>query len=352
MKRTKFGLITVLLIAALALAGCGAPATDGNTSTGGTESSGSSETTDAVAYTIGVNQFAEHPSLDNCVEGMLLGLADEGIVEGENLKLIHENANADMGTATQIAQAFATQRVDLMAGIATPSAQASYNVAKDAGIPVVYNAITDPVAAELANADGTTPGEITGVSDALPVEAQLKMIREILPEAKTIGILYTTSEVNSLSSIEKYEELAPKYGFTIETVGVNVISDVAGATDVILPKVDCLTNLTDNTVVSALSTVLDKAFAANKPVFGSEIEQVKMGCLASEGIDYVNLGRQVGKMAAQILKGEKKASEIPFETLRDASLYLNAEAAQKLGITFDGATTGRAVEDFSEITAS
>lgn len=350
MKRTTMALLTALIIASLALAGCG-----GTTDNGGAATPPAGQPQEPAApeasYTIGVNQFAEHPSLDNCVDGMLQGLADEGIVEGENLTVIRENANTDMGTATQIADAFATQQVDLMVGVATPSAQACYNVAGKAGIPVVYNAISDPVAADLANDDGTNPGEVTGISDALPVEAQLKMIREVLPEAKTIGILYTTSEVNSISAIEKYEELAPEYGFTIETVGVNVISDVAGATDVILPKVDCLTNLTDNTVVSALSTVLDKAFAANKPVFGSEIEQVKMGCLASEGIDYINLGKQAGKMAAQILKGEKKASEIPFETLRDASLYLNSAAAEKLGITFEGSTVSRAVENFEEISA-
>ena len=350
MKRTAIALLTVLMVASLALVGCGGP-------TGGVEPGPAPAETPGTekpeaTYTIGVNQFAEHGSLDNCVDGMLEGLAAEGIVEGQNLTVIRENANADMGTATQIAQAFATQKVDLMVGIATPSAQASYNVAKDANIPVVYNAITDPVAADLANADGTNPGEITGVSDALPVEAQLKMIREIMPDAKTIGILYTTSEVNSISSIEKYQELAPKYGFTIETVGVNVLADVAGAADVILPKVDALTNLTDNTVVSALPTVLDKAFAAGKPVFGSEIEQVRIGCLASEGIDYINLGKQVGTMAAQILKGEKKASEIPFETLKESSLYLNSEAAQKLGITFDNATQNRAVENFAKIEAS
>lgn len=350
MKRIAIALLTVMMVASLALVGCGGPTSGVEPGPAPGETPGTEKP--KVTYTIGVNQFAEHGSLDNCVDGMLEGLAAEGIVEGQNLTVVRENANADMGTATQIAQAFATQKVDLMVGIATPSAQASYNVAKDANIPVVYNAITDPVAANLANADGTNPGEVTGVSDALPVEAQLKMIREIMPDAKTIGILYTTSEVNSISSIEKYQELAPKYGFTIETVGVNVLADVAGAADVILPKVDALTNLTDNTVVSALPTVLAKAFAAGKPVFGSEIEQVRIGCLASEGIDYINLGKQVGTMAAQILKGEKKASEIPFETLKESSLYLNSEAAQKLGITFDNATLDRSVENFVKIEAS
>ena len=140
------------------------------------------------SYTIGVGQFAEHGSLDNCREGFMAGLAEEGIEEGVNLTVLYDNSQADGGTASQIATNFAGKGVDLMCGIATPMAQAEYGVAKKSDIPVIFTAVTDPVAAELANADGTPVGEITGTSDKLPVEAQLKMIRQILPEAKNIGI--------------------------------------------------------------------------------------------------------------------------------------------------------------------
>ena len=190
---------------------------------------------------------------------------------------------------------------------------------------------------------------MTGTSDQLPVEAQLKMIRELLPEAKTIGILYTTSEANSVYSISQYEKLAGDYGFTLETAGVTSTSEVSLAAADLLDKVDCLTNLTDNTVVSALPSILDAANKKNIPVFGSEIEQVKIGCLAAEGLDYINLGKETGKMAAKILKGEASAEEMNYELLTDSSLYINQAVADNLGITIPDSMTERAVEVFEEI---
>lgn len=303
------------------------------------------------SYKIGIAQFAQHGSLENCREGFLEGLAEEGFVEGENLEVDYQNAEADMGNANTIAQGFVANKVDLMCAIATPSAQACYNAAMKTDIPTIYTAVTDPVAAELAKDDQMPSGNITGTSDKLPVEAQLKMIRELLPEAKTIGILYTTSEVNSESSIKEYESLVEKYGFTLETAGVATIADVPSAADTLLAKVDCLNNLTDNTVVSALPTILDKASKKNIPVFGSEIEQVKIGCMASEGIEYIELGKQTGRMAAKVLKGEAKASDMKYETITESSLYLNTKVAENLGITISDDTKGRAVETFTEITA-
>lgn len=318
----------------------------------GCGSTGSDKTESGeIMYTVGISQFAEHGSLDNCREGFIQGLAEEGLVEGENLTIEVKNAAADMGTATQIAQSFVSDKVDLICAIATPAAQAAYNAAMETEIPVVYSAITNPVAAELATDDKMPVGNVTGTSDILPVEAQLKMIREILPDAKTIGILYTTSEANSVYTIEQYESLAANYGFTIEKKGINTSADISLATEDLLGKVDCLTNLTDNTVVSSLATILDMANEKNIPVFGSEIEQVKIGCLAAEGIEYVNLGVQTGKMAAKILKGEAKASEMKFESLTDNSLYVNEKVAENLGIAVPDTMKERAVETFTEITA-
>jgi putative ABC transport system substrate-binding protein len=177
------------------------------------------------------------------------------------------------------------------------------------------------------------------------------MIREILPDAKTIGILYTTSEANSVYTIEEYEKLAGDYGFTIEKKGINTSADISLATEDLLGKVDCMTNLTDNTVVSSLATILDMANEKNIPVFGSEIEQVKIGCLAAEGIDYVNLGKQTGRMAAKVLKGEAKASEMAFEEIEENSLYINEKVAENLGITVPDTMKERAAESFTEITA-
>lgn len=312
--------------------------------------SGSKAAADGASYTIGIGQFAEHGSLDNCREGFLKGLADEGIVEGENLTVEYDNANADGSIATQIMQSYVGKKVDLIAAIATPIAQAAYSATKGTDIPVIYTAVTDPVAAELASSDGKPVGNITGTSDKLPVEEQLKMIREILPDAKKLGIMYTTSEVNSESSVAEYKEKAPEYGFEIVESGISTAADIPLAADTLLGDVDCVTMITDNTVVASLPTILAKANAKKIPVFGSEIEQVKKGCLAAMGLDYVALGEQTGKMAAKVLKGEAKASEMNFELIEGASFYGNTKVAADLGVTLPQELTDSASEMFDSIT--
>ena len=336
-KRTVAVILSMAMVVTMA-AGCGSKA-DSDTSKSSGEKS----------YTIGISQFAEHGSLDNCREGFIAGLKEEGIEEGKNLTIEYKNAAADMGTASQIASSFVSDKVDMICGIATPSAQSAYNAAMDSDIPVIFTAVTDPVAAELADADGKPVGEVTGTSDKLPVEEQLRMIREVLPDAKTIGIIYTTSEANSVSAIEEYKEKVGDYGFELVEKGITNTSEIALAADDLLTKVDCISNLTDNTVVNSLATILDKANAAKVPVFGSEIEQVKIGCLAAEGLDYVALGKQTGKMAAKVLKGEAAASEINFETITEAGLYLNTKVAADLGITLSDDLVSGAVEVYDSI---
>lgn len=336
-KKTIAIMMTAAMVMAMA-AGCGSK-----------ESSSSDGDNKEASYKIGIQQFAEHGSLDNCREGFLEGLEEEGIKEGDNLEVEVKNAMADTATNAQIADSFVSDNMDLLCAIATPSAQSAYNAAMDKDIPVVYTAVTDPVAAELADKDGNPVGNVTGTSDTLPVEEQLKMIREMMPDAKTIGILYTTSEANSVSAIATYESLVDKYGFTLETKGISQTSEIALATDDLLTKVDCITNLTDNTVVASLPTILEKANEKGIPVFGSEIEQVKIGCLAAEGIDYIQLGKQTGKIAAQILKGEKKASEIPYEIISEPGFYVNTKVAENLGIEVPSDLADSAVESFDTI---
>lgn len=298
---------------------------------------------------IGIGQFAEHGSLDNCREGFIAGLEEAGYKEGENLKIYYENAQADTNLTSQISNNFISKNVDLIAAIATPMAQSAFGATKNTDIPVIYTAVTDPIKAELAKADGSSNGNTTGTSDKLPVEEQVKMIRKILPDAKTIGIMYSTSEVNSLSAIEEYKALAPDYGFEIVESGISTTADIPLAADSLLEKVDCINNLTDNTVVSALPIILDKASKKNIPVFGSEIEQVKIGCLASMGLDYFDLGKQTGKMAAQVLDGEKEASEINFEIIEEFAFYGNKAVADNLGISFPEELVSSAKEIFDAI---
>ncbi len=300
--------------------------------------------------TVGIGQFAEHASLDNCSEGFIEGMKQEGYIEGENVTYVTDNAAADTGNAGMIANNYVSQKVDLICAIATPMAQSAFTAAAKAGIPVIYTAITDPIAAGLAKEDKTPTGEITGTSDKLSVDKQLEMIRKILPNAKKIGIMYSTSEVNSESAIKEYKALAGNYGFEIVESGISTVADIPLATDNLLSEVDCINNLTDNTVVSALPTILSKANDKKIPVFGSEIEQVKKGCLATVGLDYYQLGIKTGKMAAKVLKGESKASEMKFEVIQDGQLYINSKVAENLGMTIASDILDSAAEVIKEIT--
>lgn len=290
-------------------------------------------------YLIGISQYGEHPSLDNCREGFLQGLAEAGLVEGKDFTLDYQNAGFDDNIAIQIGQSFSAENVDLMCAIATPSATACYAAAEDKDIPVIFTAITDPVAAHLDS------GNVTGTSDKLPVEAQLDLIRKLQPEAKTIGIVYTTSEPNSVSAIAEYEEKAGDYGFEIDAIGVTAQSEVTQAVDTLIShKVDCLSNLTDNNVVGTLAAVLEKTNEAGIPVYGSEVEQVKLGCVAAAGIDYIKLGRQTGVMAAKVLKGEVSCADLPFETISEYGVYVNSAVCSELSITLPEEIVAVAIE--------
>lgn len=365
MKKKFVGSVLALTIAMMAVTGC---SSDGNKKSA-TASSETSETAEDAAeaasseesaenstelvegnYTIGISQFAEHGSLDNCREGFIQGLANEGFVEGENLTIDYQNAQTDTGIASTISDKFVSDKDSLICAIATPSAMSAYNSAKDSDIPVIYTAVSDPVGAGLATDDKMPVGNITGTSDALAVTEQLQMIRDLMPDAKTIGILYTTSEANSISTVAEYKEYAADYGFEIVDKGISAIGELELASSEVAGKVDCINNITDNTVVSGLQTVINAANNAGIPVFGSEIEQVKSGCVAAMGLDYVQLGVQTGEMAAKVLKGESKASDMSFEVINEPSLYINTEAARKIGVEISDDMKTQAAETFDTIT--
>lgn len=303
---------------------------------------GTAGTSSGTVPVIGISQYGEHASLDNCREGFLSGLKAAGLAEGTDFTYDYQNAGFDDNIATQIAQNFSSKNVALMCAIATPSATACFAAAEDKDIPVIFTAITDPVQANL------DAGNITGTSDKLPVDAQLELIRALQPDAKTIGILYTTSEPNSVSAIAEYQEKAASYGFTIEALGVTAQSEVTQAADTLIQKgVDCFSNLTDNNVVGVLASILEKTNEAGIPVYGSEVEQVKIGCVASAGIDYFKLGEQTGAMAAKILRGEATAEEIPYETISEFSYYTNAAALASMQLT----VPAQIAETMVEVTA-
>lgn len=288
---------------------------------------------------LGICQYGEHESLDNCREGLLEGLKESGLEDAKDFFVIYQNAGYDDKICTQIAKNFSAKNVVLMCGIATNAATACFEAARETDIPVVFTAVTDPVCANLTN------GNITGTSDKLPVEAQLDLIRKLQPEARKIGIIYTRNEPNSVSAIKEYEEKAEKFGFVVDAIGVTARSEVSAATDIlILRHVDCFSNLTDNSVVGVLPTVLEKTNAARIPVYGSEVEQVKHGCVASAGIDYFELGKQTGALAAQIIKGEKNAADIPYLTITEYNYYINSSVMAAFGLTVPSEIAEKAIE--------
>ena len=298
------------LALALLLAGCG------NSGDSDKEKTDDGKKT----YKIGIIQQMEHPALDSAREGL------EKYLKGKSdakFEITVKNAQGDNGTADTIAKQFVSDDVDLIYSIATNASQAAVNATGGTDIPVVFNAVTDGVEAKLVTSNEKPGGNVTGVSDAAPLEKQLEMIREFLPEAKKIGMIYNIGEVNGKLQVKQVEKLASKYNFKIVKKGVSATTEIATAAEQLAGDVDCIYNITDNMVVSATASITDKANAKNIPVFAAEDGQMKAGLLASDSISYEKLGEQAGSVAYDILVNGKKAGDIPVETAKDTTLYLS-----------------------------
>ena len=317
------------LALALLLAGCG------NSGDSDKEKTDDGKKT----YKIGIIQQMEHPALDSAREGL------EKYLKGKSdakFEITVKNAQGDNGTADTIAKQFVSDDVDLIYSIATNASQAAVNATGGTDIPVVFNAVTDGVEAKLVTSNEKPGGNVTGVSDAAPLEKQLEMIREFLPEAKKIGMIYNIGEVNGKLQVKQVEKLASKYNFKIVKKGVSATTEIATAAEQLAGDVDCIYNITDNMVVSATASITDKANAKNIPVFAAEDGQLKAGLLASESISYEKLGEQAGSVAYDILVNGKKAGDIPVETAKDTTLYINKKVAEQLGIKIPDSLAERA----------
>ena len=273
---------------------------------------------------IGITQIIEHPALDAAKEGFLEALKANGYEERMDVDV--QNAQGDFGTAQNIANLFVQDKKDIILAISTPSSQAVFNATKE--IPILITAVTDPVSAGLVGEN------ITGTSDAAPVDKQMEIIKKLLPNAKKVGIIYNTSEQNSQILVQMAKEEAKKHDLVVVEAGITSINEMTPALDSLLPKVDVLYTPTDNLVVSATPLVVKKANDMDVPVVGCIKEQVEQGALVTETIDYYRLGYQTGEMAIKVLNGEKPSS-IPVETLKDTRLIINKKAAEKYGIDLD-----------------
>ena len=299
---------------------------------------------------VSVLQYAEHGSLDNCYNGIVEGLAERGYTE-ENTNVSRRNAKGNDSENLTAAQTIINSMPDVAVGIATPSAYALASAARG-DVPVVFTAVSDPLSED---ADFSEFDNVTGSSDQLPVERQLQLIRDFF-DAKgqtgtvRVAIVYTLTEANSVSHIEQFKAAADKFNVEILAGGITDATELATAVDALIAEgADCFNNLTDNTVVQNLSTLLDRANGSNIPVFGSEIEQVEKGCIASVSLDYVELGRQTGYMIADILDGTKTADEIEFLYIEDGyTVDYNSTVMGPLGFTLP---TGEAYTTANNVTA-
>ncbi|MEG0315056.1 MAG: ABC transporter substrate-binding protein [Erysipelotrichaceae bacterium] len=302
---------------------------------------GCSTATDSSKIRIGIVQHMEHPALEASKEGFLEYFKSKGYDETK-IEFIVKNAQGDTATDDMIATQFANDNVDLVFAIATPAAQSAYKATKDKKIPVVFTAVTDAKEAGIVLSN-EKPGEnVTGVSDAAPLEQQLKLIRTLLPNAKKIGMIYNTGEVNGKLQVEQVQKLAPSLGFEVVVQGVAASTEITSAAEQLTGKVDCIYNITDNLIVNGTATIVDKANNKNIPVFAAEDGQMAAGLLASDSLSYKKLGEQAGAQAFEILINKKNPGEMPVETAKETSLYINKKVAEKFKITIPDELAKRA----------
>lgn len=281
-------------------------------------------------YKVGIIQLVEHPALDAANKGFIDGLASKGYKD--NVEIDQQNAQADQSNLNSISQRFVSDRKDLVLAIATPAAQSMANASKD--IPIVGTAITDYELAKLVKSNDKPGTNVTGTSDLSPVEKQIDLMMKFIPNLKKIGVVYTSSEVNSQVQVEKMKAYAATKGITVEEATVSNVNDIQQSTqNLVTQGVQAIYVPTDNIVVSAISNLIGITDAAKIPVFPAEENLLKSGAIATYSVDYYQLGFQAGEMAAKILAGEAKPADMKIEIQNDLRLKINEKAAVALGLT-------------------
>ncbi len=318
--KTRIGAIGgIFLMALLVLSGCG--------SSKGFSSESNSEEGKKETFKIGITQFVAHPSLDEALKGFQQAIKDKGL----NVDYDIQNAQGDQSNTQTIANNFVGDNVDLIFANATPSALAAANATKD--IPIVFTSVTDPVGAGLVKEMENPGGNVTGTTDTHPdaIPKTVKFIDQYL-DGKRIGMIYNSGEQNSVAQIDLVKKATEGTDLKIVEASVSTSAEVKQAAESLVGKVDCFYIITDNTVVSALDSVISVANENDIPLFVGELDSVKKGGFAAYGFEYYDIGYEAGEMAAKILTEGKKPSELPVQYPQNLKLLINKKAAAEMNV--------------------
>ena len=283
---------------------------------------------------IGITQIVEHPSLDEIRRGIVDTLNKNGYVDGKNIAINFQNAQGEMSNAQLIAKEF-NDNEDLIVAITTPSAQAALNAIKDK--PIFFSAVTDPISAGL---EGTN---ITGTSDATPIEKQLELALKLVGKIDKIGIIYNLGEANSEVQVKKVKELEEKYGYKLRVIGINNVNEISQGLDAILEDIDVLYTPIDNLLASSYPLIIKRTSEKNIPVLGAVADFVEKGAFGTEGINQYNIGVQTANMIIRHLKDGTALKDMPFETIKNTDLVLNMKAIKGLGLSVSEDLEKRAI---------
>lgn len=289
---------------------------------------------------IAITAIVNHPALDAVRDGTLAELKKEGYIEGKNIDVDFQSAQGNTATAAQIARKFVGDQPDVIVAIGTPSAQSV--VASTRRIPVVFSAVTDPVAAKLVKSWDKSGTNVTGVSDRLPMQPQIDLIKELIPNVKTIGYIYSPGEVNSTVVLKQLQEAAKKNGLKVIDVAAPRTTDIGIAAQSLQGKVDVIYSSTDNNVVSAYEALYQSAKQAGIPLISSDTSTVERGAVAALSNNYFMIGEETGKIVGDILKGEK-AGNIPVKVMDKLDVYVNLENAKTFGVKIPQSVLDKAV---------
>ena len=324
----KKKLIVALMSMTLLLTACGGKEEYKNQANNQNEKNVNVEEKSDKDIKIGIVQFSDHIALDRSREGFISQLEDEGF----NVDADVVNCQGDISLIPTAAKKFESDKVDVIYAIATPAAQGMKNAIKD--IPIIFNAVTDPVETDLVKSKESPEANVTGVSDYFPLETQIDKFLEAFPESKTLGLLYSTGEANSEGQIKELKEIVKNKGMNLEVVGVNSTNDVPQAMSSLTGKIDSYVAIQDNLASSSATVISQSLIKAQIPSFAGEEGPVENGMLLSDGVDYIELGKEAGKMASEIKKG-KEVKDIPVFFSKDAKRTVNGKTAEALNIEKD-----------------